>query len=143
MPLSTAPVQSIYPGSTGTLFGTETLYGSPIVEGPEAIADGDVSRTVVVAARPGDHPSTQRQIVWTVKYATSGAGSPSWELWGSADGENFVKIDTNTSSSSGPRMVQADATTGALTAAVSSCRFFYVKNASASGQTAQVKISCQ
>jgi len=144
MPPSTAAPQSIYPGSVGVLLGTQAIPATPVTAANETIANGAVSRTVVVAARPEGHPSSQRQIIWQI----FGSSSVTLALQGSIDGINFVTVDTFTGTASTtatirPVLAEVGGTTGTVTGIVSSFRYWQVKNTGASPVSVTVTITCQ
>jgi len=124
--------QSIYPRDIGTFMGLRAIPGGPAdreVDTDELFPAGDSSRPVVIAALHGNHPTTQRTIIWRV--FGLGSGSCDIQLQASIDDvdANYVTIDTATSD--GQRHVQADGVTGAqgTPALVSSARFWRIHNA--------------
>lgn len=153
----TQPLENgmILPGDTGVLLGHKAIYGfqgsvpsggyNPAVNGPSTLADSGVSRTIAIAARPGDHPSTQRQLIWRVKMIT---GTAALDLQVSVDGTDFVTIDTVSTSSDSIRTIPGDYAAAGGPAAqttskiLSSARFIRVQD-TGSGTTAYVDVTCQ
>ena len=158
--MATQPTQPldngmILPGDTGLLLGHKAIYGfqgnvpsggyNPGAAGPSTLADNGVSRTIAIAARPGDHPSTQRQLIWRVKMIT---GTASLNLQVSVDGTDFVTIDTVSTSSDSIRTVTGDYAAAGGPAAqttskiLSSARFIRVQD-TGSGTNAYVDVTSQ
>ena len=153
----TQPLENgmILPGDTGVLLGHKAIYGfqgsvpsggyNPSVNGPSTLADSGVSRTIAIAARPGDHPSTQRQLIWRVKMIT---GTAALNLQVSVDGTDFVTIDTVSTSSDSTRTIPGDYAAAGGPAAqtaskiLSSARFIRVQD-TGSGTNAYVDVTCQ
>ena len=153
----TQPLENgmILPGDTGVLLGHKAIYGfqgsvpsggyNPGVAGPSTLADSGVSRTIAIAARPGDHPSTQRQLIWRVKMIT---GTAALNLQVSVDGTDFVTIDTVSTSSDSIRTIPGDYAAAGGPAAqtaskiLSSARFIRVQD-TGSGTNAYVDVTCQ
>ena len=153
----TQPLENgmILPGDTGVLLGHKAIYGfqgsvpsggyNPGADGPSTLADSGVSRTIAIAARPGDHPSTQRQLIWRVKMIT---GTAALNLQVSVDGTDFVTIDTVSTSSDSIRTIPGDYAAAGGPAAqtaskiLSSARFSRVQD-TGSGTTAYVDVTCQ
>ena len=153
----TQPLENgmILPGDTGVLLGHKAIYGfqgsvpsggyNPGVDGPSTLADSGVSRTIAIAARPGDHPSTQRQLIWRVKMIT---GTAALNLQVSVDGTDFVTIDTVSTSSDSIRTIPGDYAAAGGPAAqatskiLSSARFIRVQD-TGSGTNAYVDVTCQ
>ena len=153
----TQPLENgmILPGDTGVLLGHKAIYGfqgsvpsggyNPGVAGPSTLADSGVSRTIAIAARPGDHPSTQRQLIWRVKMIT---GTAALDLQVSVDGTDFVTIDTVSTSSDSTRTIPGDYASAGGPAAqttskiLSSARFIRVQD-TGSGTNAYVDVTCQ
>ena len=145
----------ILPGDTGVLLGHKAIYGfqgsvpsggyNPGANGPSTLADSGVSRTIAIAARPGDHPSTQRQLIWRVKMIT---GTAALNLQVSVDGTDFVTIDTVSTSSDSIRTIPGDYAAAGGPAAqtaskiLSSARFIRVQD-TGSGTNAYVDVTCQ
>ena len=152
----TQPLENgmILPGDTGVLLGHKAIYGfqgsvpsggyNPGANGPSTLADSGVSRTIAIAARPGDHPSTQRQLIWRVKMIT---GTAALNLQVSVDGTDFVTIDTVSTSSDSTRTIPGDYAAAGGPAAqtaskiLSSARFIRVQD-TGSGTTAYVDVTC-
>lgn len=141
------PTQSLYPGSVGKLLGVNAVPGTPITAANETLPAHTATSVIVVAARPGDHASTQRQITWRIFGSTSGI-----QLQASIDevAANYVTIDTSAGSPSTEiRVVQADNSSTAgpgLQSAlkiVSSARFFRVLNNNGSPFTGTIDLTCQ
>ena len=158
--MATQPTQPldngmILPGDTGVLLGHKAIYGfqgsvpsggyNPGASGPSTLADNGVSRTIAIAARPGDHPSTQRQLIWRVKMIT---GTAALNLQVSVDGTDFVTIDTVSTSSDSIRTIPGDYAVAGGPAAqatskiLSSARFIRVQD-TGSGTNAYVDVTCQ
>jgi hypothetical protein len=153
----TQPLENgmILPGDTGVLLGHKAIYGfqgsvpsggyNPGADGPSTLADSGVSRTIAIAARPGDHPSTQRQLIWRVKMIT---GTAALNLQVSVDGTDFVTIDTVSTSSDSIRTIPGDYAAAGGPAAqttskiLSSARFIRVQD-TGSGTNAYVDVTCQ
>lgn len=153
----TQPLENgmILPGDTGVLLGHKAIYGfqgsvpsggyNPGANGPSTLADSGVSRTIAIAARPGDHPSTQRQLIWRVKMIT---GTAALNLQVSVDGTDFVTIDTVSTSSDSIRTIPGDYAAAGGPAAqttskiLSSARFIRVQD-TGSGTNAYVDVTCQ
>ena len=153
----TQPLENgmILPGDTGVLLGHKAIYGfqgsvpsggyNPGANGPSTLADSGVSRTIAIAARPGDHPSTQRQLIWRVKMIT---GTAALNLQVSVDGTDFVTIDTVSTSSDSTRTIPGDYAAAGGPAAqtaskiLSSARFIRVQD-TGSGTNAYVDVTCQ
>jgi len=141
MPIyGTAPSQSILPGQIGYFFGNPALPGTPVAAADEAIAANAKSRPVVIPAVNAGTTNTQRQITWQV----NGTGTYNFNLQASIDDVDgdYVTVDNYTgSNSSGPRHVQADASTAALSTSkvVANARFFRVVENSGSPVTATVR----
>ena len=153
----TQPLENgmILPGDTGVLLGHKAIYGfqgsvpsggyNPGADGPSTLADSGVSRTIAIAARPGDHPSTQRQLIWRVKMIT---GTAALDLLVSVDGTDFVTIDTVSTSSDSIRTIPGDYAAAGGPAAqttskiLSSARFIRVQD-TGSGTNAYVDVTCQ
>jgi hypothetical protein len=138
MPLyGNTPPQSIYPGQLGTMMGVRAIPGTPVAAANETFAGSAKSRPVVIAAQPGFHPSTQRQVTWRV----FGSGSLDINLQASIDDKdaNYVTVANYTGTgNSGSLIVQADIAAAAgpqaqsVAQIVSSARFWRVVNAGSS-----------
>jgi len=152
----TADNGSIYPGDLGLLLGQKKIYGFQGsassgaadlgIDNPGTLASSASSRTIAIAARPGDHPSTQRQLVWRVRLITGTAGV---NLQVSIDGANdWTTIDTYSGTTDSVRAVGADSGAAALPNAqstskiLSGARFIRVTD-TGSGTTAWIDIVCQ
>jgi hypothetical protein len=153
----TQPLENgmILPGDTGVLLGHKAIYGfqgsvpsggyNPGANGPSTLATSGVSRTIAIAARPGDHPSTQRQLIWRIKHIT---GTAALNLQVSVDGSDFITVDTVSTMTDSTRVIGAER--GAVTAIpdaqatakiLSSARFIRVQD-TGSGTTAYVDVTC-
>ena len=152
----TADNGCIYPGDKGILLGHREIYGfqgsvhsggyNPAVSGPDTLAPSASSRSIAIAARPGDHPATQRQLLWIVRLISGTAGL---NLQVSFDGTNdWITIDTYTGTTDSVRVVGAESGAASLPNAqvtakiLSGARYVRVTD-TGSGTTAKVDIVCQ
>jgi hypothetical protein len=145
----------ILPGDRGLLLGQKAIPGfqgtggnNLSVDNAGVLTAGQNSRSIAIAARPGDHPSTQRQLIWRVRLITGTAGL---DLQVSIDPlSDWTTIDTYSGTADSVRVIGAERGAAAsnlpaaLSAAaiLSSARFVRVLD-TGSGTTAFVDVVCQ
>lgn len=143
-----SPAVSIYPGTVGLVLGQPALPGSPVTKSAQTLLASGKSSPIVIAAQPGFHPSTQRQLIWRV-FPT---GSVNINLQVSVDDvdANYQTIDTYSGSSATVRTITADNSATASPAAqtatkiLSAARFIrVVENSGDATATAIVDVTCQ
>lgn len=152
MPVPSYPGQ-ILPGDLGLLLGQKAVPGffGNVASGAADLANNNastlapngVSRTIAINPRVGNHPATQRQLVWRVRLITGTAGL---NLQVSTDGANdWTTIDTYTGTTDSVRTITGDYAAAGGPAAqstskiLSSARFVRVQD-TGSGTTAWVDI---
>ena len=154
MPLSgVGAPQSIYPGDLGTFMGKRAIPGGPVdreVDMPELLPAGLQSRTVVIAAQFGFHPSSQRQLVWRGFFTS---GTSTIDLLASIDNINWVLIDSVDGGANFQRAIPSDPSSAQTEDAgsppstieswLSSYRFLAVRNVGASDVDAIFDCTCQ